>query len=431
MRNHLGTWNLWTWTPGWPGAFLVFLGVTAAALWIPADVQADKDDYSVDSGAWNGLKDLVTIARAAGLSLETPSSLDLSLLNARDGLLLLYPTEPPPRPDLAAFMADGGRLGVADDFGAGKALLEGFRIGRSAPSSGVRALRLRDNQALRIAKPQFEHALSADVVALVTNHPQVLHHDALDAVFALGDRADAIVLTGAVGNGRLVALADPSTLINNMLEFRGNRVFAGNLVRYLAHGGRLWIATPATTFTGHYAGLAVTDPLASLRTLLQRVATVSLPPAAIRATTAVIVALLLFASASALPRRSTYARAMALPTTDTNAGFAGQVRFFLRPRRSYLAPALAYRQEFEYRSAALHANSDDAQRNLSGTTGARSATTAPRDLLEQARAFRAELDALAVAAGRPPDLPRVTKRKFHDVVAVGDRILAALESQNR
>ena len=200
-------------------------------------------------------------------------------------------------------------------------------------------------------------------------------------------------------------------------------MFAGNLARYLAHGGRLFIATPGTTFTGHYAGLAVNDPLASMRHALQRAAAVTLPPAAIRATTLVIVGLLLFASVSALPRRSTYARVMALPTAETSAGFAGQVRFFLRPGRSLLVPLLAYQKEFEQRSAALSARPRKAAQPPAGATSA-------LDALEQARAFRAELNTLAVAASGPADPPKVSRRKFHDVVAKGDRILAALEPQN-
>ena len=131
-------------------------------------------------------------------------------------------------------MYEGGRLAIADDFGEGVAA-------RRLPHHAQRAgrtddtRRLRGNRNVLIATPSVRHPLALDVLALVTNHPQVLHHDALEAIFSLSTtRASAVVLAGAVGQGRLVAIGDSSVLINNMLEFSGNRAFARNLVRYLA-----------------------------------------------------------------------------------------------------------------------------------------------------------------------------------------------------
>jgi hypothetical protein len=407
----------------------VTLGLAAAAaLLVNSAARADDGDYGVESAAWNGLRELVGIARGAGLDVETPSDLDLAKLTARDGLLLIYPIRPPPRLDLAAFMADGGRLGLADDFGAGGALLDGFRIVRGPPSHSDPASQLRGSRELLIAKPRLAHALSAGVLALVTNHPQALHHDQLEAIFALGsDGRDAIVLTGAVGNGRLVALADPSTLINNMLEFSGNRVFARNLVRYLAGGGRLFIATPATRFTGRYVGFGASDPLGGLRGALKRIAQIELPAAAVRAITAVLVALLLFAAGSTLPRRSTYRRAMALPAPDANGGFAGIVGYFARPGRNLLVPLMAYRNEFERQLATLRVELREPGQGAEVSV-ARGMATLPPELALQARTLRLELDGFALSHEQSSSPLRVTPRKFHALVTAGDRILAALES---
>ena len=85
-------------------------------------------------------------------------------------------------------MYEGGRVAIADDFGAGQSLLDGFRIERSA-ATGRRALRLRGNRNLLIATPGARHPLALDVRALVTNHPQVLHHGELEAIFSLSRRA--------------------------------------------------------------------------------------------------------------------------------------------------------------------------------------------------------------------------------------------------
>jgi hypothetical protein len=286
---------------------------------------------------------------------------------------------------------------------------------------------LRGNVNVLIAKPEARHPLTQGVPALVTNHPQVLHHAALDAVFSLDERHSAVVLSGGVGSGRLVALGDPSTLINNMLAFRGNRVFAANLVRYLAPNGRLWIATPNAEFIGHYGRIASSDPLALLRVGLQRLSQVRLPPAAVRLTTLVLAVLLLFGAATALPRRSSYARAVSLPLLETIAGFAGRVRFFTRARGNLSAPVLTYKLEFERRLvAALGLPRAWSLYELENAVQARGLGAS---VAADTRALLLELGRIALEQDRPSAPPAIDALKFHALVASGDRILAALEQQ--
>jgi hypothetical protein len=233
-----------------------------------------------------------------------------------------------------------------------------------------------------------------------------------------------VVLSGGVGSGRLVALGDPSMLINNMLEFHGNQTFAANLVRYLAPHGRLWIATPSTEWTGHYGHVGSGDPLALLRVGLQRLSQVRLPPAAVRLTTLVLAGLLLFAAATALPRRSSYARAVALPVLETIAGFAGRVRFFARGRHNLSAPVLTYKLEFERRLLdALALPQWPELHELEATIRARGFSAS---VAADARALLLELGHIAIEQDRPPSPPAIDPRKFHALVASGDRILAAL-----
>ena len=404
------------------------LAVMLVAGWLlgwsahPRAAVAQSDDYALAGRAWNGLAQLLAAAAETGVEVRSPARLELSALSARDGLLLIYPVAPPPRADLAAFMAEGGRLAIADDFGAGASLLEAFRIERSALPRSLDAPRLRGNRNLLIAAPRVRHPLAQDVLALVTNHPQLLRHDELQAIFGLGEQAGAIVLAGAVGRGRLVAIGDSSMLINNMLEFHGNRAFAKNLVRYLAQDGRLWIAAPHSELTGRYGGASAGDPLAGLRAGLQRLAQARLPTAAVQASSIVIALLLLLGAATALPRRSSLLRAVSLPAAETIAGFAGRVSFFSAPGRDLHAPLVAYKFELERQLAevlGLPTPLEPLQ-----VEAALHAAGHAEPLVLATRALLHELAAQALPA--PPELPR---RKFSTLVSAGERILAALQAR--
>jgi hypothetical protein len=409
----------WNGRLGRRGLVLVLCMAGACASAAHAQKRLGSSDYALHGREWNALTELLAVAAESGIEVRAPARIDLSALSASDGLLLVYPSKQPPRGDLAAFMYEGGRLAVADDFGAGGALLEGFRIERRTPRAGEQVPRLRGNRNVLIATPRVRHALALDVPALVTNHPQTLHHEALEAIFGLDDQRGAVVLAGAVGRGRLVAVGDSSVLINNMLEFRGNRAFARNLVRYLAPAGRLWIAAGDSELVGAYGGAAAGDPLAGLRAGLARLSQVRLPAAALSAMTALMALMLLLAAASALPRSSSLVRAVSLPEPETLAGFAGRVRFFARDGSDLLAPMLAFKLELERAlSEVLRVPSPIEPLRIEAALRAAGHTE------PFVRAVRALL--LELAAHALPAAPKVTPRKFSALVAEGDRILAAL-----
>ena len=396
----------------------------AALCWAPGLSRAEDTDYAPANQRWNGLSQLLAIARQSGTDVRAPARMNLGALRSEDGLLVVYPVQALPGADLSAFMSDGGRLCIADDYGTGGALLATFAIQRGTPHAAPPERRLRGNPNVLIARPELVHPLSQGVSALVTNHPQVLHHAALQAIFDLDNGRDALVLTGAVGQGRLVALGDPSVLINNMLDFRGNRRFATNLIQYLAPHGRLFIVTPGTELIGRYGRLASGDPLGLLRTGLQRLSRVRLPPAAVRLSSLVLAAVLLVGAATALPRRSTYARAVSLPSFETVAGFAGRVRFFAGASDNLTTPLLSYKLELEKRlfgsmalprSASLHELEAAMQR--AGLS---------QRAIDDARALLLELGRIALAHDQPAHRARVSAPEFHALVAAGDRILAAL-----
>jgi hypothetical protein len=217
-------------------------------------------DYALDSHDWNGLADLVALASGAGLTLEARPELSFADIGPGDVLFILYPTARLHPAKLAAFLRSGGRALIADDFGRADDALARLGITRHArQSGGVRTW--QGNPNLPLATVQTEHPLARGVTELITNHPQAFSvAPGPDVVFGFG-RREAVVVAGAVGEGRFVALSDPSLLINDMLAFDGNLAFAVNLLDFLAPArpGRIFVVSHDAVLTGAPRGLEDED----------------------------------------------------------------------------------------------------------------------------------------------------------------------------
>jgi len=346
-------------------AIIVIVRVVAicvVALWLAAPAAAqDVGDYDPASSDWNGLSELMTIA---GEGASVVRDLDASTLTPHDAVILISPAEAPPSAPLITLMRHGGRVVVADDYGAGGAILRDFHIERRAPRESEGVLRLRGNPQLLVAHAAMQHPLTQGVDALVTNHPQVVvHHpepssddrasppEPLRPIFEIAS-GDAIVLAGAVGEseprGRLVVLSDPSVLINNMLEMHGNRRFAENLIAFVRQpDGRVLVLPPDARVHGHYGESALADPLASLRAALDEIDHATMPPAALRVLGASIAAILLLLAVGVLPKVSPYGSASFATRPAAEGGFVGRVGWYAARAGDLTEPFLVYKFELE------------------------------------------------------------------------------------
>jgi hypothetical protein len=398
-------------------------------------VSAAAGDFVTTNAQWNGLSELLEVADEQDAPVEVVSRLDLGTLSPADGLLIVYPTEALPSDDLSAHMRAGGRVAVADDYGAADSLFHVFRISRAEPSPDAPAvLRLRGNRALLVARPLSQHPLTEGVGSLVTNHPRILWHAELEPIFSIGEH-EAVVLAGAVGEGRLVAIGDPSVLINNMLELDGNRRFASNLLLYLRGdaGGRVLLLEPGGELVGRYGEPGADRPLHGLRSMLERAADAQLPPLALRIFALAVILILLVIVAGTLPRGSPY-RASAMFREETVAGgLSGRVEWYRARATDLLEPTLVYKLELE---AALSAHLG---LPLQGPPPGRSGPLVPPEMLSVMRSrglsaqtvddARRLLDELANLASGATNgtAPPVNEARFRSVVARGDALLAALK----
>ena len=219
--------------------------LVALCLCAPARA-APEEDYRPDSSAWNGLSRFLAEATAAGCAVSPATTLDWARLGPRDVLFFVYPLSPVDPDALGDFLSRGGRALLADDFGAAGPALDALQLHRGAARlEGV--LREPGHPELPVARVALLTALGRSTPRLVTNHPAVFE-TSLPATFALSP-AQAIVVEGGVGRGHFIALADPSVLINNMMELEGNAAFARGLLGELclpgADGDRVHLFTGA------------------------------------------------------------------------------------------------------------------------------------------------------------------------------------------
>ncbi|HEV8550253.1 MAG TPA: DUF4350 domain-containing protein [Polyangiaceae bacterium] len=274
------------------GVFLTCLGLA----WPAAAA------FEVNDTDWEGTSELLDLARAelGRARVEIVGTLEYGKLDAADGVLVLHPTVDLDADEMDAFLAAGGRLALLDDRGRATSYLSRYRIQRvEAPQRPAQTL--RGNPSLPIAVPvlqevagqeQSRHPTMRDVERIVTNHPTALTHQKLTPVLeipAVGEPNATLALTGVIKRGRVFAMGDPSTVINLMLRYPGNRAFARHLVQYLVerderseHPGKLYIVTNAFAQRGHFGGergplREVADAVMSLRDALRTAGEAGLP----------------------------------------------------------------------------------------------------------------------------------------------------------
>ncbi|MBI5486815.1 MAG: DUF4350 domain-containing protein [Deltaproteobacteria bacterium] len=235
------------WGPARAGYWAALAAAFAAA---PARAQEEKDaepdvlpgaaevpDYA-PVRAWNGLGRFVELARGAGIAVDVVKA-DEVKWEPTGTLVFVFPDRAPDGPALRDFVAAGGRVLVADDFGLGADALGPLGILRvSAPSETGSAF--RGNGAFPIAVPVEPHPTLEGVGAVVTNHPAALGlGPGVRCLLAFLAPPPACLLAEVErGYGTALALADPSVLIDLMLEADGNRRLAVGLLRHLTANRR-------------------------------------------------------------------------------------------------------------------------------------------------------------------------------------------------
>lgn len=235
------------------GACRAVLMAAAGALALAAaSAQARADGpsaWSLQSRAWDGLYTLADTATALGCTIEPRARLDLAQLGRRDTVWLLHPTRSVSDGEWMRFVESGGVLVVLDDFGEAAPLLRRFGLRRT----DVIANRSFDNNpALPIAEATGMGRLQTEQ-PLVANHPSALRGE-VPASFRFSAQS-GLLYELTVGDGLAILGADPSLLINNMLELAGNLELARLLLQTTCteRSGKILLLTDDAIVMGQLA----------------------------------------------------------------------------------------------------------------------------------------------------------------------------------
>jgi hypothetical protein len=232
---------------------LLLLLTAAAAPAAPAapSPAAPGRDYDADNAEWAGVSELATLARNAGLTVDATDHVDWAELDpGHDVLFIFYPTMTLEANQVSTWIQAGGRVLLADDFGKCDEAFAELGLQREN-ARGVHAARwYDDNPQLPVATAKIaHHPLARAPDELYTNHPAIFRvtRGTPDVIFGFGPN-EAVVVAGKLGDGRFVALSDPSVLINGMLAFDANATFAARLVDFLLPEASV---SPGAAASGH------------------------------------------------------------------------------------------------------------------------------------------------------------------------------------
>ncbi len=221
---------------------------------------ARAESFDAMHPGWDSLSVFVGIARGElGASrVIVTQQLDYAQLTPEDALVLVHPVGALDLASISRFLHEGGRVVLLDDFGDGDALLSHFGMMRKP--LGEPSQTLGGRMYLPLAKPSSLHPTVLDVDHVVLNHASSIEHPDLSSVLEVEMRSGekkTVAVAGAVGKGRLLAIADSSVFVDSMLRFPGNETFARAVVHYAVEDdvwgkrqGRLLILSESLTQLG-------------------------------------------------------------------------------------------------------------------------------------------------------------------------------------
>ncbi len=395
--------------------------LTCLALWVAA---ISCSLARADDG-WDGLSELMRVAREVNLELKAPERVNLSKLSATDALLIVGPRQSLPVAPITAFLREGGRVALLDDVGSGDRLLAAYQVSRKLPSTDdVPAL--RGDKHLLLAYPASEHPLVEGVPLLLTNRAAELHHPDLRPVLTFGRAPHALVLAGAIGAGRLVAVGDATVVINQMMAIEAHRRFAKNLLEYLSRpGGRIWLIGPNTEIQGSYG--SGRSSLSRLDEWLRNASHPDLPGNALIVLGLAALAVSCVFGVSLLPRRSPYVRPDLFPKSLVFAGYSGRVAVAAQAGVNLVWSLLDYRRELEAElSHRLKLEGPFDARQAVVRARERGLTTAEGGELEGLLASLSTLSQTMDADGTPA---RIGAADLGNVVRKGERLLSRLGNE--
>lgn len=200
----------------------------------PATIPSpQKTDYQPDNQAWSGLSEFVALAESEQIEVSLTDSLDWSAVGSDDVVIAVHPLDALDVKNAASYILHGGMMLVAIEGGSNYPFLDrlGIRYLDITDGDLPHARFVHNNPNLPVFSPTGAHPLIAEVQSLVANHPSVLLN--VGGPVVAYSEGGGLVYDMNFGDGKVVALADASMLINQMLQVADNAIFARNTLQYL------------------------------------------------------------------------------------------------------------------------------------------------------------------------------------------------------
>jgi hypothetical protein len=235
-------------------------------------------DFRVDNPFWNGFSTIDVKIKAT-----TIDSFDNLPSNPAGTALLLVPYEPFSASELtrlSIYVSHGGTLVVLDDYGYGNQVLNAVKS--KMMFSGISMLDPLFNyksKQLPIIANLANNTITVNVTTIVLNHATCLNGTADATVIASSSSFSFLDVSGTgssisndpngpfpyaayqkIDQGYIVALADPSILINGMINQGNNLQFINNVVKLNGNEPQVFIDQghlPTTTLDNAKADLAI------------------------------------------------------------------------------------------------------------------------------------------------------------------------------
>lgn len=230
--------------------------LVALALWaIPSTT-----DFSISNSSWNGLREA-----ARQLGWARIASLDRIPPQVVGTAIIVIPSVAPAPSELdilRRYVAAGGVLILMDDFGFGNAVLAHLGIGARFSGQALieplfnfknpRLPRISDFSA-GVAAEGIEHVVLNHATALVETDAMWILARSSPIAFLdangngrrdAGETSGPFVVAAAsrVGAGHLVVIADPSILLNSMLDLDHNLPFVRYLLRLAGADAQVYLS---------------------------------------------------------------------------------------------------------------------------------------------------------------------------------------------
>lgn len=227
--------------------------VVASVLVVAVSMSAAAEDFAPDLDDWHGLTSFVEYSENLGVEIRSVDRLDWDEVETDDVVAVVYPRNSPDVQSMASFISDGGRVVVADHYGASVPFLERLSVERAEPAP----VELPHGQFVddHPGWPRFdvrgEHPLIDEVDDIVANYPAVLYN--VGGPVVAYDEEGGLIYDMMLGDGRAIVIADPSLFINTMLPIADHSRLVANMWDYLCvEDCRVWLLVRDFEMVGVY-----------------------------------------------------------------------------------------------------------------------------------------------------------------------------------